>query len=63
MKLTLWLARDEKGEKKTYLYASKPKVDNGEYTYAGAFDYGIIGPLPKHYGPVSGQCRNVEVQL
>ena len=63
MKLTLWLARDEKGKKKTYLYAIKPKVDNGEYYYAGVFDYGIIGPLPKHYGLKPGECRKVEVQL
>ncbi len=61
MKLTLWLARDEKGKKKTYLYAIKPKVENGEYYCV--FDYGIIGPLPKHYGLKPGECRKVEVQL
>jgi hypothetical protein len=63
MKLTLWLARDEKGEKKTYLYALKPKADNGDYYYDGGFDYGIIGLLPKHYGLKPGECRKVEVQL
>ena len=63
MKLTLWLARDEKGEKKTYLYALKPKVDNGDYYSAGGFDYGIIGPLPKHYGLKPGKCRKIEMQL
>jgi hypothetical protein len=63
MKLTLWLARDKKDEKKTYLYALKPKVEDGEYYYAGGFDYGIIGPLPKHYGLKPGECRKVEVQL
>jgi hypothetical protein len=63
MKLTLWLARDEKGEKKTYLYAIKPKVDNGEYYCAGVFGYGVIGPLPKHYGLKPGEFRKVEMQL
>ena len=63
MKLTLWLARDKKGQKKTFLYAAKPKADKGEYYYAGAFDYGIMGPLSKHYGLKPGECRKVEVQL
>jgi hypothetical protein len=63
MKLTLWLARDKKDEKKTYLYALKPKLENGDYYYAGSFDYGIIGPLPKHYGLKPGECRKIEVQL
>ncbi len=63
MKLTLWLARDEKGEKKTYLYVIKPKVDKGEYYYTGSFNLGVIGPLPKHYGLKPGECREVEVQL
>jgi hypothetical protein len=63
MKLILWLARDEKAEKKTYLYALKPHLKNGDYHYAGSFDYGIIGPLPKHYGLRPGECRKIEVQL
>jgi hypothetical protein len=65
MKLTLWLARDKKDEKKTYLYGLKPKIENGngDYYYAGSFEYGIIGPLPKHYGLKPGECRKIEVQL
>jgi hypothetical protein len=63
MKLTIWLARDKKGEKQTYLYVVKPQEKNGEYYYAGKIGMGVVGPLPKHYGLKPGECREIEVRL
>ena len=63
MKLTIWLARDNNEEKKTHLYAIKPKVKDGEYYHSGKLGVGVIGPLPKHYGLKPGECREVEVDI